>query len=207
MAFRLRSSLLRPGISVVVLERNSSIGGACSTAEITQPGYHHDLGASVFPMGIASPFFQSLPMNIPWIEPSAPCAHPLDDGTAVLLEHSIEATAANLDSSRPAEATARSSILSSAISPISPPNFSGPIQHLPQHPLLLGSLRALRTPARSIARPFAVLRRPSPCFVCRNGGPFRTSAGVSRPRPQPPSSSWLPGTPAAGPSSRRGLRR
>ena len=78
--------LASAGMSVTVLERNSGIGGACSTAEITQPGYLHDLGASVFPMGIASPFFQSLPINTPWIEPSAPCAHPLDDGTVVLLE-------------------------------------------------------------------------------------------------------------------------
>jgi phytoene dehydrogenase-like protein len=49
--------LASAGISVTVVERSSTIGGACSTAEITQPGYRHDLGASVFPMGIASPFF------------------------------------------------------------------------------------------------------------------------------------------------------
>ena len=73
------------------------IGGACSTAETTLPNFRQDLGSSVSPMGVASPFFRSLSINIPWIEPTAPCAHPLDDGTAVMLEHSIEATVATLD--------------------------------------------------------------------------------------------------------------
>src|SRR5260370_897030 len=90
-------TLASAGLSTTVMERNRQIGGACSTAELTLEGYRHDLGSSVYPMGIASPFFRSLPIEIPWIEPDAPCAHPLDDGTAVLLEHSIEDTVANLD--------------------------------------------------------------------------------------------------------------
>src|SRR5260370_40102190 len=81
-------ALASRGTSTTVVERNRQIGGACSTAETTLPGFRHDLGSSVFPMGIASPFFRSLPVEIPWIEPATPCAHPLDDGTAVLLEHS-----------------------------------------------------------------------------------------------------------------------
>src|SRR5215470_12965938 len=80
------------GISTTLIERNGQVGGACSTGEITLPGYRHDLGASAFPLGVASPFFRSLPIEIPWIDPPAACAHPLDDGTAVLLEHSIEDT-------------------------------------------------------------------------------------------------------------------
>src|SRR5260370_32280241 len=88
--------LASAGVSTRVVERNQQIGGACSTAETTLPGFRHDLGSSVYPMGIASPFFRSLPIEIPWIEPAAPCAHPLDDGTAVLLAHSIEDTVANL---------------------------------------------------------------------------------------------------------------
>jgi phytoene dehydrogenase-like protein len=144
--------LASAGISVTIVERNSTIGGACSTAEITQPGYRHDLGASVFPMGIASPFFQSLPINIPWIEPPAPCAHPLDDGTAVLLEHSIEATAANLDSS---DQRRYRSLFDPLVRhfPLLAPELLGPIQHLPQHPLLLArfGLSAF-LPAASLAR-------------------------------------------------------
>jgi phytoene dehydrogenase-like protein len=85
------------GFSTTVFERNVQIGGACSTAETTLPDFRQDLGSSVYPMGVASPFLRSLSIDIPWIEPTAPCAHPLDDGTAVMLEHSIDATIANLD--------------------------------------------------------------------------------------------------------------
>ena len=90
-------TLAQRGVAVTVYERNAQIGGACATAEVTLPGFRHDLGASVYPLGVASPFFRALPLadfGLRWIEPDAPLAHPLDDGTAVLLEHSLEATAA-----------------------------------------------------------------------------------------------------------------
>jgi phytoene dehydrogenase-like protein len=85
------------GIATTVFERNPQIGGACSTAETTLPNFRQDLGSSIYPMGIASPFFRSLPIDIPWIEPTASCAHPLDDGTAVMLEHSIKDTIDTLE--------------------------------------------------------------------------------------------------------------
>jgi phytoene dehydrogenase-like protein len=90
-------TLAQCGIAVTVFERNESIGGACSTAELTLPGFKNDVGSSCFPMGVASPFFRSLPLEefgLRWIEPPAPLAHPLDDGTAVMLEHRVDATAA-----------------------------------------------------------------------------------------------------------------
>jgi phytoene dehydrogenase-like protein len=145
-------ALASAGLSTTVMERNRQIGGACSTAEITLPGYRHDLGSSVYPMGIASPFFRSLPIEIPWIEPAAPCAHPLDDGTAVLLEHSIEDTVANLDSSDGRK-------YRSLLEPLAANFFElatdllGPVQHIPRHPLLLArfGISAL-LPAASLAR-------------------------------------------------------
>jgi phytoene dehydrogenase-like protein len=85
------------GLDSTVFERNAQIGGACSSAETTLANFRQDLGSFVYPMGIASPFFRSLPINIPWIEPTALCAHPFDDGTAVMLEDSIEATVGTLD--------------------------------------------------------------------------------------------------------------
>lgn len=145
-------ALASAGLSTTVVERNRQIGGACSTAEITLPGYRHDLGSSVYPMGIASPFFRSLPIEIPWIEPAAPCAHPLDDGTAVLLEHSVEDTVANLDAFDGRK-------YRSLLEPLAA-NFSelvtdllGPVQHIPRHPLLLArfGISAL-LPAASLAR-------------------------------------------------------
>ncbi|MGI4829212.1 MAG: phytoene desaturase family protein [Janthinobacterium lividum] len=89
-------TLAQQGVAVTVFERNERIGGACSTAEITLPGFRHDLGSSCYPMGVSSPFLNSLPLakyGFRWIEPDAAVAHPLDDGTAVMLEHSLEATA------------------------------------------------------------------------------------------------------------------
>src|SRR5260370_17558018 len=84
-------TLASAGLSTTVMERNRQIGGACSTAEITLEGYRHDLGSSVYPMCIASPFFRSLPIEIPWIEPDPPFPHPLADPPPPLLHHSIEA--------------------------------------------------------------------------------------------------------------------
>ena len=73
------------GVETTLFERNERVGGACSTAEVTLPGFKHDLGASVFPMGVVSPFIRSLGLDLPWIQPDAACAHPLEDGTAVML--------------------------------------------------------------------------------------------------------------------------
>jgi phytoene dehydrogenase-like protein len=145
-------TLARAGISVVARERNSQIGGCCSTAETTLPGFRHDLGASVFPMGVASPFFRSLPINIPWIEPPSPCAHPLDDGTAVLLEHSVEDTVANLEA---CDGRKYRSLLVPLVKRF--PELIGeilrPIRRVPRHPFLQARfcLSAL-LPAASLAR-------------------------------------------------------
>ena len=140
------------GVAAAVVERNSQIGGACSTAEITLAGYRHDLGASVFPLGFASPFFRSLPIEIPWIEPEAPCAHPLDDGTAVLLEHSIEATVDNLDACDGRKYRSLLEPLAERFTDLVS-DLLGPIQHIPHHPLLLSrfGLSAL-LPGASLAR-------------------------------------------------------
>jgi phytoene dehydrogenase-like protein len=67
--------LASAGYDTTVFERNKGIGGACATAETTLPGYRQDLGSSVYPLCKASPFFSSLPIDIPWIRPDVSCAH------------------------------------------------------------------------------------------------------------------------------------
>jgi phytoene dehydrogenase-like protein len=92
-------TLAQRGVAVTVYERSDHVGGAATTAEITLPGFHHDVGSSVYPLGIASPFFRTLPLaahGLRYIQPDAPLAHPLDDGTALTLEQDIEATVAQL---------------------------------------------------------------------------------------------------------------
>ena len=69
------------------------------SAELTLPGYVHDVCSAVHPLAVASPFFRDEPLGdfgLEMIEPDAPLAHPLDDGTAVVLERSVEATARGL---------------------------------------------------------------------------------------------------------------
>ena len=89
----------RNGCSVAVLEAESTIGGGARSAEITLPGFVHDLGSAIHPFGYASPYFRSLPLEdhgLEWIHPPASLAHPFDDGTAAMLERSTEATGATL---------------------------------------------------------------------------------------------------------------
>ncbi len=84
--------LAQAGLQVDVLEAEPLPGGAARTLELTLPGFHHDFGAAVFPLGAGSPFFKSLPLSIhglEWIHSPAALAHPLDDGTAVLLERDL----------------------------------------------------------------------------------------------------------------------
>jgi phytoene dehydrogenase-like protein len=92
-------TLAQAGRSVLVVEGQDTIGGGTRSAELTLPGFVHDVCSAVYPMAIASPFFKTLPLaklGLEWVHPSAPLAHPLDDGTAVLVERSIEATSATL---------------------------------------------------------------------------------------------------------------
>jgi len=91
--------LAHNGRRVAVLEGRSTIGGGTRSAEITLPGFVHDLGSAIHPLGYASPFFRSLPLEdhgLEWVHPQAPLAHPLDGGEAAVLERSIGATAAAL---------------------------------------------------------------------------------------------------------------
>src|ERR671928_2174455 len=91
--------LARNGQRVAVLEGRSTIGGGARSAEITLPGFVHDLGSAIHPLGYASPFFRSLPLRehgLEWIHPPAPLAHPFDDGSAAVLERSVGETGETL---------------------------------------------------------------------------------------------------------------
>ena len=86
--------LARAGVSVRVLEAADTVGGGARSAELTLPGFVHDVCSAIHPLGVASPFFRTLPLaehGVEWIEPPAALAHPFDDGTAALLERSADA--------------------------------------------------------------------------------------------------------------------
>jgi phytoene dehydrogenase-like protein len=85
--------LARAGLQVDVYEAADVPGGAVRSLEMTLPGFRHDVGSAVHPMGAGSPFFGTLPLaqhGLQWVHGTAPLAHPLDDGTAVTLEHSLK---------------------------------------------------------------------------------------------------------------------
>jgi phytoene dehydrogenase-like protein len=87
------------GRRVTVLEGSETLGGGCRSEELTLPGFVHDTCSTVHALALASPFLSSLPLaehGLELVHPGAPLAHPLDDGSAVLLERSVEETAGGL---------------------------------------------------------------------------------------------------------------
>lgn len=84
--------LAQAGLAVDVFEAEPDPGGATRTLPLTLPGFLHDFGSAVHPMAVGSPFFAALPLaghGLQWIHGQAPLAHPLDDGTAVILERDL----------------------------------------------------------------------------------------------------------------------
>ncbi len=93
-------TLAQAGCSVLVVEASETIGGGCRSKELTLPGFLHDVCSAVHPFAVNSPFFRQLPLErygLEWIESPSALAHPLDDGSAMLLDRSIAATAATLN--------------------------------------------------------------------------------------------------------------
>jgi phytoene dehydrogenase-like protein len=128
-------TVAQAGASVLVVEGQETIGGGTRSAELTLPGFLHDVCSAVHPMAISSPFFKTLPLaqyGLEWIEPPVPCAHPLDDGTAVLAERSIEETAANLGIDRDPYLRVMGPLVSNW--PKLEPLVLGPPLRLPHHP-------------------------------------------------------------------------
>jgi phytoene dehydrogenase-like protein len=92
-------TLARVGRSVLVLEAQEELGGGARTGELTLPGFKHDLFSAVHPMALESHFLQSLPLakfGLEWIHSPHEVTHPLESGQAVLLNRSVDETAAGL---------------------------------------------------------------------------------------------------------------
>jgi phytoene dehydrogenase-like protein len=124
--------LARAGRRVTVLEGEETIGGGCRSAELTLPGFVHDTCSTVHSLALASPLLRELPLQL--VHPEVPLAHPLDDGTAVLLHRSVEETAAGLGVDERAYTRALGPLVREAR-----PLFEqvlGPLRP-PRHPLLL----------------------------------------------------------------------
>src|SRR5438067_7502803 len=92
-------TLARAGCSVLVCEANATIGGGARSAELTLPGFVHDVCSAVHPLAAGSPFFKTLPLErfgLEWIEPEIPLAHPLDNSSPACLTRHTDVTAEQL---------------------------------------------------------------------------------------------------------------
>lgn len=92
-------TLAQAGLKTVLREAQATVGGGLRSAELTMPGFIHDVCSAVHPLALSSPFLRALPLadfGLEWIQPSAALAHPLDGGSAALLHQSLDDTAESL---------------------------------------------------------------------------------------------------------------
>jgi len=148
--------LAQAGLQVDVLEADSTPGGAVRTLELTLPGFRHDFGSAVYPLGAGSPFFSTLPLSnhgLEWIHSPAALAHPLDDGTAVLLDCDLNQARNSLG----IDGRAWDKLMRPFVERWSElaPEILRPVSFFPRHPLLMArfGMVALQS-ARSVARRF-----------------------------------------------------
>ncbi len=176
--------LAQAGLTVRVLEAADTVGGGARSAELTLPGFVHDVCSAIHPLGVASPFFRTLPLaehGVEWIEPPAALAHPFDDGTAALLERSPDAAALGLgeDDGRwrrvfePLAGNAEP-LLEDLLAPL----------HLPAHPLALARFGVGAAAAGDAARPSGLPRRRRRAACSQGSPPTRCSGSTAR-RVQP----------------------
>ena len=142
-------TLARAGRSVRVLEAANEPGGGLRTAELTLPAFRHDPCATIVPLMAASPFFRTVDLashGVELVDPEAPFAHPLDGGTAAVLERSVSATAAGIGGDDGRVWTSTFGPLVRSADHLTD-ELLRPVLHLPRHPLALArfGLLALRS--------------------------------------------------------------
>ncbi len=147
--------LARAGRSVVVLEQANEPGGACRSAESTLPGFIHDIGAAVMPLGVASPAWASLPLEdhgLHWVAPPGEFGQPLDGGRAAIAYRDIERTAAGLggDAERYRKLAGRLAADWDHLAA----SVLGPLLRIPRHPLAMArfGLHGVQPATRFVSR-------------------------------------------------------
>ena len=152
--------LARAGLPVTLFEANAQIGGGTRSAELTLPGFMHDICSAVHPLALSSPAMASFPLaehGLEWIQPPVPLAHPLEDESAALLEMSVEKTAQRLGKD---EGRYRGTLgpLARRWKDLAPEILAPP--HWPAHPFLLARFGLLAVwPATLAAR--SIFRTPA----------------------------------------------
>lgn len=146
-------TMQREGLSVLLIEGKETIGGGLRTAELTLPGFKHDVCSAIHPLAVGSPFFNSLPLKqygLEYIYSPYAAVHPLDDGTAAILHSSLAQTAAGFGVDQKAYMNLMQPLLTSW--PDILPDILAPLQ-IPRHPVKLGQfgLKAIQS-AQHVAK-------------------------------------------------------
>jgi phytoene dehydrogenase-like protein len=150
--------LQQHGLSVLILEAKPTIGGGLRTAELTLPGFKHDICSAVHPLAAGSPFFKTLPLHnhgLEYLYPEVDAAHPFDNGTAAIVKRSIDETARLLGSDAQTYLDLFEPLVKSW--PALAPDVLGPL-HFPKEPLAMAKfgLNALQ-PATLLAKRFKTM--------------------------------------------------
>lgn len=178
--------LARAGLSVEVFEAAETLGGGLSSAELTLPGFIHDVCSAVFPMAVVSPFLRGLPLDrhgVTWLYPSVSVAHPLPDGPTPILAPSMEQTLDSLGRDAPAYRRLLEPLIADAEGLW--PEILAPM-HMPRRPaaLLRFGLQAARSGAGFARAHFAEERTRALFAGCAAhnflpiGKPFTAALGL-----------------------------
>lgn len=152
--------LQEAGLSVLILEGSDTVGGGTRSAELTLPGFTHDVCSAIHPLAAGSPFFKTLPLaghGLEFVYPHYAAAHPFADGHAAVLENSIHNTARTLGDDEQAYLQLMAPLLKDW--PKIVDDVLGPL-HLPADPM-------------AFAR-FGMKALPSAAFIARR---FQTERG------------------------------
>jgi phytoene dehydrogenase-like protein len=129
-------TLARAGVAVDVYEAADEVGGGCRTAELTLPGFHHDVCSAVHPLLLASPAFADLDLSghgVRLLTPPVAFAHPLDSGGAVCVGDDVDEVAESLGPDGPAYAQIFTPLVRDVDRIL--PAFLGSMRSVPAHPL------------------------------------------------------------------------
>jgi phytoene dehydrogenase-like protein len=152
-------TLAQKGRSCLVVEQHAVIGGGTRSLQLTLPGFIHDVCSAIHPLGVASPFFRTLPLDqhgLEWVHPRVPLAHPFDDGPAAVLNHEVAATAHTFGDERDEKAYIRLMEPLVRAWPKLTHDALRPMVRLPRHPIALArfGLRGIQSAERLARRHF-----------------------------------------------------
>jgi phytoene dehydrogenase-like protein len=131
------------GRSVLVLEGSETIGGGTRSAELTLPGFVHDVCSAIHPLAAVSPFFKSADLGrhgLELVQPEIALVHPLDGGRAGVLHQSIEATVERMGAD--GRAWDRHIGWAARHWDVLAPAVMAPLLRVPRHPLTMAAFGA-----------------------------------------------------------------